>query len=247
MKQYIGYTGDLSSRDTPSIINVLKRYSKRNGGSKSSVAKVLQDDYMFRYENRSDKLAIWESEGISKESLEKFQVRYDSLADRIVYPIRNLEGKIVNVGARTVDPNWKEKGFKKYIYYFSWGTINTIYGVSENAQAINSTREIILFEGCKSVLLADTWGIHNTGAILTSHLSKNQMMILAKLGYNVVFALDKDIDIHNDKNIQKLKQYVNVYYLFDKDNLLGEKDAPVDKGEEVFRRLYESKVRLFGR
>ena len=55
----------------------------------------------------------------------------------------------------------------------------------------------------------------------------------------MTFALDKEVDIRQDKNIQKLKQYVNVDYLFDKDNLLGEKDAPVDKGKEVFEKLYE--------
>ena len=60
----------------------------------------------------------------------------------------------------------------------------------------------------------------------------------------VTFALDKEIDIRQDKNIQKLKQYVNVDYLWDKDNLLGEKDSPVDKGKEVFKRLYECKKLL---
>ena len=65
------------------------------------------------------------------------------------------------------------------------------------------------------------------------------MKILAMLGSNVTFALDKEVDIRQDKNIQKLKQYVNIDYLFDKDNLLGEKDSPVDKGKEVFEKLYE--------
>ena len=109
---------------------------------------------------------------------------------------------------------------------------------------IKKKHEIILFEGCKSVLLADTWGIHNTGAILTSHLSKNQMVILAKLGCNVIFALDKDVRVRDDRNVNKLKQYVNVYYLWDKDNLLDEKDSPVDKGQEVFNALLHNKYKL---
>ena len=52
------------------------------------------------------------------------------------------------------------------------------------------------------------------------------------------------MDICKDKNIQKLKQYVNVDFLWDKDNLLDEKDSPVDKGKEVFEILYSQKIPL---
>ena len=196
---------------------------------------------MEKYEKRPDKLAVWENEGISRASLDKFQVFYDGFADRLVYPVRDPSGKIINIGARTLDPRWKEKGLKKYCYYYQFGTINTIYGLSENIQDIKKSREIILFEGCKSVLLADTWGIRNTGAILTSHLSQNQMKLLISLGCRVVFALDKDVDIKKDRNIRKLTHYVNVEYIHDTDGLLSEKDAPVDKGKEVFERLYVSR------
>ena len=104
-------------------------------------------------------------------------------------------------------------------------------------------KEVILFEGCKSVLLADSWGIKNTGALLTSHLSPNQLKILAKLGCRVVFALDKDVRIRDDHNIQILKNYVEVEYLWDRADLLEEKDAPVDKGNKVFQTLYKQRLR----
>lgn len=35
-----------------------------------------------------------------------------------------------------------------------------------------------------------------------------------------------------------LKRFVNVEYLYDRKNLLDEKDSPVDKGEQVFKELY---------
>jgi len=108
---------------------------------------------------------------------------------------------------------------------------------------IQKQDEIIIFEGCKSVLLTDTWGIKNTGAILTSHLNPYQMKILAKLGVRVVFALDKDVRVRDDHNIAKLKQYVNVEYLWDRADLLDEKDAPVDKGVEIFKKLYDERLK----
>lgn len=245
MKDYAGVEGSLTpSGQRLSAISVMKRYSASNHRSKASSGIILPDDYMEKYERRIDKMAVWVDEGISVDVLDKFQVRYDAFSDRLVYPIRNLDGKIVNVGGRTLDPGWKDKKLRKYTYFFSWGTIDTIFGAAEHKNEIGAAREIIIFEGCKSVLLAETWGVYNTGAILTSHLSTNQMKLLAKLGCTVTFMLDKEIPIKEDKNIQKLRKYVNVYYFWDKSNLLDSKDAPVDKGEEVFRRLYNARLRF---
>ena len=199
---------------------------------------------MDQYEDRTDKLQVWMQEGISKASLERFLVKYDSFMNAIVYPIRDLNGNIVNIGCRTLDPNYKEKGGRKYYYLKPWGTMKTIYGLAENMDEILRKREIILFEGCKSVMKADTWGILNCGAILTSHLSPEQMKILAKLGCRVVFALDKDVDIRKDERIAKLARYVNVEYIEDTSGLLDAKDAPVDKGIETFLALYKARRRL---
>ena len=245
LKKYAGVSDDVPFQSNKlSAVSVFRKYSTKKHDKNIGENKVLADDYMDRFEKRPDKLAVWEKEGISRESLDRFQVFYDAFSDRLVYPIRNIDGKIVNVGGRTLDPNWKANGQRKYNYFFSWGTINTIYALAENMDAIKEKREVIIFEGCKSVLLANTWGILNCGAILTSHLSKLQLRILAKLGCRVVFALDKDVDVLQDHNIERLKQYVAVEYIVDRHNLLDEKDSPVDKGKEVFSALYEARERL---
>ena len=242
LKAYAGMQGDLTPRPKKlSATEVAKRYSAPKKSVKTSKSSVLPDDYMERYEKRPDKLAVWEREGISQESLERFQVCYDSFSDRLVYPIRNPDGRIVNVGGRTLDPAWKEKGLRKYTYFFGWGVMDTIYGLAENMQHIREKREIILFEGAKSVMLADSWGVRNTGAILTSHLNPNQFKLLAKLGCRVVFALDEDVQILDDHNIRKLKQFVNVQYVVNTDGLLLPKMAPVDAGPEAWRTLYEGR------
>ena len=242
LKRYAGYGDRLSSpRRKLCATMTCKRFAKPKTPSKEPASKVLPDDFMNRYEKRWDKLKVWENEGISKESLNRFQVYYDSFSDRLVYPIRNTSGKIVNIGGRTLDPHWKEKNQRKYCYFYSWGTMDTIYGLAENMKYILEKKEIILFEGCKSVLVADSWGIRNAACLLTSHLNPHQMKILARIGCRVVFALDKDVDIRKDHNIEKLRRYVNVEYLFDNNNLLETKDAPVDKGIEVFQRLYNER------
>ena len=246
MKKYAGYEGEVCGLSSMlDAVKVAKMYSNTHEKThKQSTATVLPDDCMNRYEKKEDKLVVWENEGISRESLDKYQVYYDAFSDRLVYPIRDMNNRIVNIGGRALSPTWKEDGQRKYCYFYSWGTINTIYGVPESMDKIKEKHEVIIFEGCKSVLLADTWGINNCGAILTSHLSDNQMKILAKLGCDVVFALDKDVNIRADKNIQRLKRYVNVYYLYDFENLLDDKDSPVDKGKDVFMKLYDQKFKL---
>lgn len=246
LKKYAGCEGDVFVRhERMAATNDCKRFMRRqNTYKKQSAPNKIPENCMEKYEKRADKLAVWESEGISRDSLDKFQVRYDAFSDRLVYPIHDMSGKIVNIGGRTLDPRWKERGLRKYTYFFNWcnGGINTLYGLYENLKAIKKSKEVIIFEGCKSVLLADTWGVHNTAAILTSHLSASQMKILARLGCTVVFGLDKEISIREDKNIQKLKKYVNVKYIWDKNNLTDEKDAPVDKGKEVFSELYKTRL-----
>lgn len=245
LKNYAGYGDEvLKQSKTIDVTKVFKKYAKRERAEKKSSAVVLPDDYMEKYEKREDKLKAWLDEGISRDVLDKYQVYYDPFSDRLVYPIKDMDGRLVNVGGRALDPKWKEKGQSKYCYFYSWGTINTIYAASDNIEEIKRKHEIIIFEGCKSVLLADTWGTKNCGAILTSHLSANQLKILAKLGCDVVFALDKDVNIRNDKNINKLKRYVNVFYLWDKHNFLNEKDSPVDEGSDVFYGLYDRRVHL---
>jgi DNA primase len=199
---------------------------------------------MERYMANKDKLSVWKDEGMSPDSMEKFQVRFDPFANRLVFPIRSLDGKIINICGRTLNPNYKEQKIRKYCYYFELGRLDTLYGFYENKENILHRQEIILFEGSKSVMIADSWGIHNTAAILTSHLNPYQFEILVKLGVRVVFALDADVDIKEDKNIRRLLPYVQVEYIKDVYKLLDSKDAPVDRGKEIFDRLYLERRRL---
>lgn len=243
LKQYANI--DENELDSPiirqklSATTVCKRFLAKKRHQKENKTTILSPTYMERFEDRPDKLEVWRKEGITDEAMRFFGVKYDSFSNCIVYPIRDEHGDIVNVGGRTLEPDFKERGIRKYTYFKPWGgQMSVIYGLSENLSEIKAKNEIILFEGMKSVLLARGYGFKNCGAILTSHLNPGQMKILARLGVRVTLALDKDVDVTKDHNVQILKQYNNIYYLFDFKNLTGAKDAPVDKGEAVFKQLY---------
>lgn len=248
--EYAGFDADDNSSHTQTsrlqAAIICKRFQKQKMQEKQMKPTIFADDYMQRYEIADDKLQVWRDEGISDEALRFFDVRYDSFSDRLVYPIRDLSGRIVNIGGRTLDPDFKAKNLRKYTYFSGWGgRMAVIYGLFENLDEVKRRNEVILFEGAKSVMIAREFGYKNCGAILTSHLNPAQMEILAGLGVNCVFALDKEIVVMEDKNINKLKHYVRVEYLFDRKGLLGEKDAPVDKGRDVFSTLYAEKSRLW--
>lgn len=244
LKKDAGVTEDLVVHEKLSAVKVAKKYRDRKNAERESVAKTMPENYMDRFEYNAPKMDVWVKEGISEEVLSEFGVKYDSFSDRLVYPIRDCNGNIVNVGGRTLDPDYKEKKLRKYTYYQSWGTMKVLGGLYENFEAIQNAHEVILFEGIKSVMLASTWGIKNTVCVFTSHLNREQAKILMKLGCDVVFAFDKDVDITKDKMAQKLKHYCKVSYLKDVSGLIDDKDAPVDKGKDIFLKLYEGRRRL---
>jgi len=223
---------------------IAKQYRPRQPTKSIALPSILPNDYMdAMYENDQDKLAIWLTEGISAQSMERFQVRYDSVSNRLVFPVRDMAGNIINVCGRTLSENFKEKRIPKYIYMRTIGAMPTIFGFADNEEFIREENRMILFEGSKSVMLADTWGIRNTGALLTSHLSEWQMRELIRMQIPVVFALDKEINVYADKRICKLSKYVTVEATMDANDLLKPHMAPVDAGVETFQRLFNTRVR----
>ena len=220
----------------------LKKYIPRTKADKEIKYKDLGDNFMDVYEINPEKVLSWKEEGISDLAMEKFQVRYDPIGNRIVFPIRSVDGTIINIAGRTLDPLYKEHGLRKYTYYFSFGRFDTLYGLYENYENIILEKEIVVFEGAKSVMKAWGWGIQNAVALCTSHMNVYQFIILLKIGVRVVFALDEDVDPSTDENIKRLRKYLPVEFVLNKNNLLGEKMSPVDMGQDVWRKLYDARV-----
>jgi len=244
LKKYAHITEDEGGNASVRLeaTRVAKRYRPHLRKPPKTIAKPLPRDTMTHYEFDRDKLQAWVDEGISWQTLRDCEVRYDAFDDRIVYPIKDYDGNIISVCGRTCDPNYKEKGKRKYTYFQQLGTLDTLYGFSDNKADILAAKEIILFEGAKSCMKAREWDFRNTAALLTSHLSLNQFKFLIKLcSFNkitVVFALDSDIDISKDENIRKLCAYAKVQWIKNRDNLLPPKDSPTDQGRDVFENLY---------
>lgn len=242
---YAGISRENSFSNLPSILKIARRYKPIVSKLSNTTLQTLPDTYMDIYEPRNNHSLMWQKEGISEQVMDKFVVKYDPFSNYLVFPIRDYDGYIVNVCGRTLDNNFKEKKLRKYTYFKKWnGDMNVLYGYSEHADSVREQKSIIIFEGSKSVMLAETWGITNTAALLTSHLNEGQFRFLIKLGHKVIFALDKDVDIRNDKNIARLKRYVTVEVIKDTENILDEKMSPVDKGFGTWKHLYERREKI---
>jgi DNA primase len=238
LKEYANVTEDCSYTGL-SATRYIKQFSKKKLEKKFVEHRVVDQKVMEQYENSPEKLQPWIDEGITEGVLQKYLVRYDPFSQRIVFPIRDNNGTIIAVKGRTTDPDYKAKRLCKYIYFGQLGETDFLFGYWQHKESIQNKKEVIIFEGEKSVMKAEAWGVDNAVALMTSHLNSYQLDTLIRLGARVVIALDKDASPFTDSNFRKLTHFANVEYIYDYDGLLDEKDAPVDKGADVWKMLYE--------
>lgn len=203
-------------------------------------------DYLQKY---SDELPEeWIKEGMATAPLKAFNIRIDHNANRIVYPVFDADGRFIGVKGRTRLECYKELGIAKYINYNKIGTIDYFQGWQQADFKINNRKSVIIFEGVKSCIKAYGWEIKNTIASETAALSDGQLELLIKNGFDeVIFGWDKGISfksIADNSKIQMLRKFTNVSIITDNYNMLDDKDAPVDKGEDVFRKLLEWRVAI---
>ena len=85
LKKYAGYDGEVVVPEKKlASTMIFKRFLEKKQASKQSSGVTLPDSCMEKYEKDDSKLEIWESEGISRASLDKFQVFYDPFSNRPV-------------------------------------------------------------------------------------------------------------------------------------------------------------------
>ena len=231
-------------------ISFLKQLKKQKSikDDLNNVRKTLNftDDYLNKY---SDEPPIeWLREGMSNEALKTYNIRIDHNANRIVYPVFDADGNFIGVKGRTRIDAYKALGLSKYMNYYKIGTIDFFQGWEQAYPEIKETKTVIIFEGIKSCIKAWGWGIRNTVSSETAALSDGQLRLLIKNGFSeVIFGWDSDQkfqDIVRDPKIQMLKRFSTVSIIKNTDNVLDDKEAPVDKGERVFRELLERRVKI---
>jgi DNA primase len=116
---------------------------------------------------------------------------YDRFRDRLIIPIRDMQGRVIAFGARALAPNDVPK------YLNSPQTVlfdksNTLFGLDLSKKAIRSNDRAVIVEGYMDVLSAHQHGHPNVVAGMGTALTEAQLRLLKRLTKNFVLALDAD-------------------------------------------------------
>ena len=118
------------------------------------------------------------------------QKRYDRFRDRIMFPIRNVQGEFIGFGGRVLD-----KGEPKYLNspetpVFHKG--RELYGLFEGRQGLRQRGYALVVEGYMDVVALAQHGFANAVATLGTACTAEHVQKLFRFTESVVFSFDGD-------------------------------------------------------
>lgn len=252
--------------DTPTTsidLEILSRYEEQPKQiDMSREFKYINEDTLERFYKYYH--PAFYDDGISIQTLYKFGIRYDILNRRIIIPHRDELGGLIAIRCRNLDEEMVKAGFK-YMpitvdkVLLSAKTSKYLYGLYYNKDNIKKLKKVILLESEKAVMQLDTIleGSNIGLALMSSSLSLIQVELLKELGVEeVIIALDKEYEEYGSREekvyamkirkgiINKLLPYFTVSVMWDRDNTLGLKESPTDRGKEAFYKLFRERIKV---
>lgn len=169
---------------------------------------------------------------ISYETQQEFSIGYDEQTNRITIPIFSEIGDLVGVKGRLFKEHLDE-GDMKYIYLEPTSRARVLYGLNKTLPYIKETGRVYVVEAEKGVLQCFSYGDKNIVATGGKKFSKTQIEMLIRLGVQIVLCLDKDVKKDEIEEIaNRFADGVPIYYIYDEDNILSEKESPTDDPEK---------------
>lgn len=204
----------------------------------------------------------WLKDGITKETMEEFGIRFSLADNKIVIPHYNINSELVGIRSRNLNDE-EIINFGKYTpmkiqgEWYSHPLSLNLYGLNKSKENIKKIQKAIVFESEKSVMLYHQHYPNGNIAVAVcgSSFNKIQMTMLLQLGVNeIVLAFDREYESYpsnqSDKYFDKLKgicdkykNYTQMSFIFDTKNLLGYKDSPIDKTKDIFEQLIKERVK----
>ena len=243
--------------------DVLKRYEIEDIQAQQRVELATFDDgFLKNYPHPH--IEPWENEGITYEVMQETGIAYDPYACGIIIPHYDIFGRLIGIRERTLVKDLEEDGKYKPATLMNGMMFNhplgfSLYNLNNSKKAISQFKKAIVFEGEKSTLLyASYFGEESdiSVACCGSNLINYQVKLLLSLGVReIIIAFDKQFQKIGDNEWQKwvikLKtlynkygSYVNISYMFDKNNLLEYKSSPIDEGKDKFIQLFKNRITI---
>lgn len=130
---------------------------------------------------------LLESAGLAKRSQGGM---YDRFRHRVIFPIRDVAGKVVAFGGRTMGDDAAKylNSAESPIYKKS----RVLYGLFESREALRQSQEAILVEGYFDLLRCFDAGIQNVVATCGTALTDDQAKTIRRYAANVLVVFDGD-------------------------------------------------------
>lgn len=265
---YFGYSAQTfdfqDSQEKLQDWKVFSNYERINNTEEQQQKVELKifDDKILKYLPRP-RITPWEEEGISQEVMLHRGIAYDPKNQGIVIPHYDIDGNLIGIRERTLIKEEEKTGKYKpailngQMYNHPLGF--NLYNLNNSKENIKILQKAVVFEGEKSPLLyASYFGEENdiTVASCGSSLISYQIKLLLSLGVKeIIIGYDKQFKEIGDEEWKrwtkklydihtKYGAYVQISYLFDKKDLLDYKDSPIDKGPDIYMKLFKERIML---
>lgn len=127
--------------------------------------------------------------GLATENEERKTV-YDRFRARLLFPIRNRDGKIVGFGGRILG-----EGVPKYLNTAQTAVFDksaNLYGIDLAKEAIRKADSAVIVEGYMDAIMAHQVGHANVVASMGTALTESQVGLLKRMTSRIILALDAD-------------------------------------------------------
>lgn len=130
--------------------------------------------------------------GLIKESSKGREHYYDFYRNRIIFPIQDLQNRIIGFGGRLLGELGKEAKYINSPASSIYDKGKTFYNLSNAVEYIRKTRIAILVEGYMDVIGLFSKGFENVVAPLGTSLTDSQVRIIKNYADKMVIMLDGD-------------------------------------------------------
>lgn len=127
--------------------------------------------------------------GVVKRNEERNST-FDMFRNRIIFPIRDRQGRVIGFGGRVLDDS-----VPKYLNTSETAVFHkshVIYGLDLAQRAIREGDQVVIVEGYMDVIAAHQFGFNNVIACMGTALTPEQLRQLQRYTDNFVLALDAD-------------------------------------------------------
>lgn len=168
---------------------------------------------------------------------------HDLYIDRIMFPLKDLNGRIVGFSGRRYDGQKTEKYINtKQTPIFHKG--NLLYNYYDAKEWVRQKNQVIVMEGFMAVIRSSTIGIKNAVALMGTAMTHEQANLIKRLSNNIILCFDGDdagkkATLINGEEFEKMGLNVKVAELKDG---LDPDDYILKNGKDEFIALVNSAV-----